>query len=208
VPSRGDTEPNNPRQGRLARLRALVMRMNESTPAKLLALVLLIAGSVTLVLSGYDKFFGGFSCPSKPATYRGAPALDPTVTRQQVYAVLDLYEQGYSQHDANALKDLLDPHACRYPARGEKPQTRDEAIDVYQAQFDQQEHNKESPHPTVNYSLDPRRAVPGAGGRDSAAAFARYHVSAGKDRDMGAGMIDFHLTRRKSALLIDQIVVH
>jgi hypothetical protein len=198
-----------PRKRRLARAREVVKRVNDSTPTKLLGLVLLIASAATLGVSGYDKFFGGFSCRSEPVTYSGVPATSPTLTHRQVNAVLAAYAASYGQHDKNGLKDLLTSHACRYPSGGQEPQTRSAALSEYQRQFDMQAHDPAHPHPTVTYALTQRDVRMGAGGADEASVTSHFAVTAGergKDK-LGAGKIGFHIVKKGDQVLIDQIVV-
>jgi hypothetical protein len=209
-PERAEPQPpptrKPPRKGKLTRLRAVVKRIDDSTPTKFLGLVLLIASAVTLGVGGYDKFFGGFSCSTQPVTFGGVPAANPTITNQQVNAVVNAYATGYSQHDKNALKDLMPSHACRYPAGGGEPETRPAALAEYQRQFDMQAHDPAHPHPTVTYALSQRRVVLGAGGSNRASVTAHFAVTAGKDK-LGAGRVGLHVVQKGDKLMIDQIVV-
>jgi hypothetical protein len=208
-PSGGSPKASPPRKRKLARVRELVKRINDSTPTKLLGFVLLLASAVTLGVSGYDKFFAGFSCRSEPATYSGVPSASPTLTHQQVNAVLAAYAASYSRHDKNGLKDLMTPHACRYPAKGQGPETRSAALTEYQRQFDMQAQDRKHPHPTVNYALTQPDVTMGAGGANEAAVTSHFAVTAGKGgKDkLGAGKVGLHIVKKGDQVLIDQIVV-
>jgi hypothetical protein len=208
-PNGGSPKASPPRKGKLAWVRELVKRINDSTPTKLLGFVLLLASAVTLSVSGYDKFFGGFSCRSEPVTYSGVPAANPTLTHQQVNAVLAAYATSYGQHDRNGLNDLLTSHACRYPAKGQGPETRSAALTEYQRQFDMQAHDPAHPHPTVNYALTQRDVTMGAGGANEATVTSHFAVTAGKGgKDkLGAGKLGLHIVKKGDQVLIDQIVV-
>jgi hypothetical protein len=198
-----------PRKGKFPRLRAFVKRIDDSAPTKFLGLVLLIASAVTLGVSGYDKFIGGFSCSAQPVTFGGVPAANPTITNQQVNAVLRAYATGYGQHDKNGLGDLMPSHVCRYPSGGGSPETRSAALAEYQRQFDLQAHDPAHPHPTVTYAITQPHVVRGAGGPDRASVTAHFDLTAGaggKDK-LGHGRVGLHIVKQGDKLMIDQIVV-
>jgi hypothetical protein len=198
-----------PRKGARARIRDFVRRINESTPTKLVAFVVLVISAVTLSVSGYQKFFGGFSCRAQPRTYGGVGAAAPSVTRQEVNALVAAYSAAYDRHDANALGDLLTGHVCRYPANGGKPETRSAALAEYQRQFDRQAHDPAHPRPVVTYSLTRRQVVLGAGGPNEASVTGHYAVTGGKDQKdlMGDGRVSLHIVKNGDRLMIDQIVI-
>jgi hypothetical protein len=191
---------------RFARFKTAVKRVDESTPKKIVGLVLLVAGAVTLAASKYHQAFDGPACATHPATFQGVPATNPTITPRQVNAVLRSYETAYGQHNVDGIKDVLSKNACRYPASGAGPQTKSAALDEYSQQFKKQETDPAHPHSTVRYTLDRAKPVLGAGGRAEATVTTSYRISGGKDL-MGHGRVQFHIFESSGKLQIDQIVL-